>query len=798
MDVQNVINQLTDDEKYRLVTGRGLWHTYGANGKLPEIHLSDGPHGMRCQDDGVLNIDSFEATCFPTASCAACSFDPKLTGMMGEAIAKEAIEEKVSVVLGPGTNMKRSPLCGRNFEYYSEDPYLAGKLAASFIKNVEKNNVGTSLKHFAGNSQETHRMISNSMIDERTLREIYLSAFEIAVKEGKPATLMGSYNRLNGTYACENKHLLTEILRDEWGYEGAVISDWGACTDLPACIEAGLDLEMPDSNGCHFESIKKAVEEGAVSKESFDRAINKVASMALKYKVEGERPALKKGENSYVNQTLRKQNHQLAAKIAQESAVLLKNDGFLPLEEKSEVLIIGELATKPRFQGGGSSHIHTDHVSDLRSILLDMGMRPKFVKGYRCDSEEPSKALEEEALLEAARASQHHIPVLFFGGLTDRSEGEGYDRLTFELPENQKHLLKILLGMIPDLGVVSFGGTPYNIAPMDDARAILQMYLGGEGVMMACARLLTGRAVPCGKLAETWPLEITDTPCYNFYGKQNPNVDDVEYREGLFIGYRYYDTFDKPVKYPFGYGLSYVTFRYDNLKLERDGNNLIVCADIKNEGAYPAKEIVQVYVKNPDNGFLRAKRELRGFKKVALKPGETKTVKIPVEERAFQVFADCTMNTEKTGYVTVAGEYEIQVGASLADIRLRESVMIEGDAISGNAKVPAHIPMTREEFDAIYTYERFDFTNPKVGEFDKRNSLAQMAKYSLRAKMILQGATTALRMKCFPKTADDPEVIMWVEGLHDAPVDSIPCQSGGLVSESLVRYLIEDVNRRAK
>ncbi|MCR4789208.1 MAG: glycoside hydrolase family 3 C-terminal domain-containing protein, partial [Lachnospiraceae bacterium] len=646
-----------EKENERLVTGFGAWH-------IGDIHVSDGPHGMRTQDDGADNNESYEATCFPTASSMACSWNREAAAKMAKGIAAEAKELGVSVVLGPGVNIKRSPLCGRNFEYYSEDPFLAGEMVAEYIRSMQDCGVGTSLKHFACNSQETHRMTSNSMVDERALREIYLAAFEIAVKKADPSTIMASYNFLNGQSACENRHLLTEILRDEWGYEGLVMSDWGACVDLPACIEAGMDVEMPDSNGVHEEDLKEALKTGSLSKEALDKAVKRIKELNERYKD----LILPEGSKKGVTESTRNANHELAASLEAENAVLLKNDSFLPLKEGTKVLMIGGLAEKPRIQGGGSSHINTKKIDGFIESFEKNGLEVTFVKGYSCDSNEPDASLENEALAKVKEAVKDHITILFFGGLTEMAEGEGYDRRSFDLPGNQSSLLKKIYEITDDMAFISFSGSPYKMELPVKSRALLQMYLGGEAVADACAKIVTGKINPSGKLAETYPLSEKDVPCRDHFGRENKTLFDVEYRESIFVGYRYYDTYDIPVRFCFGHGLSYTEFEYSALKTEKiSGGEVKVSFSVENTGKTAGKEVCEVYVRNPENGDFRAKRELRGFTKLYLESGEKREVSVTLNDRAFSVFQNGTFSV-------IGGEYEIQVGASLNDIRLKESI----------------------------------------------------------------------------------------------------------------------------
>ncbi|HOO28744.1 MAG TPA: glycoside hydrolase family 3 N-terminal domain-containing protein, partial [Lachnospiraceae bacterium] len=508
------------------------------------------------EEDALRNNDSLPSVCFPTASAIACSWDIEAAAKLAKALGTEAVKEQIAVVLGPGINIKRSPLCGRNFEYFSEDPYLAGTLATAYINALQSTGVAASLKHFAGNSQETHRQTSNSQIDERALREIYLSAFEMAVKEARPATIMASYNRLNGSYACENKMLLTDILRKEWGFEGVVVSDWGACADLPKCIEAGMDLEMPDSCNYHSPMLEEALQSGKLSEVSIDRAAGNMLHLTDRYS--GSSGTLKVSDHTDL--------HQLAKELACESAVLLKNDGVLPLREESIILVIGDLAKTMRFQGGGSSHINTVKTPNALEALRANGVKLQFYRGYRADSDRVDQKLEKEAI-DAVKAAEGETPVLFFGGLTEYTEGEGYDRKTLDLPKNQVSLVEKLHVLGAKLAFVSFGGSPFSIPFISHVHAILHMYLGGEAAGEACTQLLLGNVNPSGKLAETFPMKTEDIPCNPWFGTGS---DDVEYRESIFVGYRYYDTYQRPVLFPFGHGLSYTTFRYSNLEADCD------------------------------------------------------------------------------------------------------------------------------------------------------------------------------------------------------------------------------------
>ena len=781
------------EEMCRLVTGHGAWH-------IGDMHVSDGPHGIRAQDDGAKNNDSYEATCFPTASGAACSWNTELIGEMGKGLAQEAKALGVSVVLGPGVNIKRSPLCGRNFEYYSEDPFLAGELASSYIVAMQESGVGASLKHFAGNSQETHRMTSNSMIDDRALHEIYLRAFEKAVKKAKPATVMASYNYLNGVPACENKQLLTEILRDDWKYEGLVMSDWGACVDLPACITAGMDVEMPDSCGNHYDEIWK---EAAVNPEfvkKLECSVERIEKLKEQYqanRVQEEKQIQKRnrtqdGDKNCISQDVWAENHKLAERIAEESAVLLKNDGFFPLRGRKEILLVGELADKPRVQGGGSSHINTSKVDGFSEQFEKYGIKIRYVRGYKATSFQRSGKLEREAVKEVIRAKEQEIPVLFFGGLTDLAEGEGYDRESFRLPENQACLLEKLLEVNDQIGFLSFGGAPYDMELPSKCKALLHLYLGGEAVAGACVKLILGICNPSGKLAESIPYSEKDVPCHGYFGKQGEqsgHLDEVEYRESIFVGYRYYDTFDVPVRYCFGYGLSYTTFAYSDLHIERSQNGKVcISFQVKNTGDAAGSEISEVYVKNPESDSFRANKELRGFAKTFLNPGEKKKVEIALDDRAFCVY----QNGE---FQVIGGIYQIQVGASLQDIRLAGKIEVIGTEINTILKKSVGVPLSEKEFRLIYRYPFTHFSDLKPGEFTTKNSLRQMQAYSKLARRWMKFGKIFVKLLYFPKSMKDPEARMMLEGVLEGNIDSVCNQSGGVIKKETIRKIVDSANR---
>ncbi len=665
-DLKALIKEMTLEEKASLCSGQDFWHTKAVERLgIPQTMVCDGPYGLRKQDQSQDNLginDAIVAVCFPAASTTSCSFDTELMEEMGTALGKSCQAEDISVLLGPAMNIKRSPLCGRNFEYVSEDPYLSGKMSAGYIKGVQSQNVGTSVKHFAANNQEYKRMSCSSEIDERTLREIYLAGFEIAVKEAKPWSIMASYNKINGTYATENKYLLTDILRDEWGFDGYVVSDWGAVANRVEGIKAGLDLEMPSSNGVTDEQIVEAVKNGALDESDLDKRVEAILNIIFKYT-----------DNRKTEVWDKQKDHELARKIAGESIVLLKNEeDILPLKKGGKYAFIGEFAMKPRFQGGGSSNINTKTVSDALSSAVNYA-DISYAQGYKTDSIEIDEALLSEAV---KKATECDTAVLFVG-LPDSFESEGYDREHMELPYNQTVLINKVTSVQPNTVIVLHNGSPVTMPWIDSVKGILELYLGGEAVGEACCDILFGDVNPSGKLAETFPLKLSDTPAYlNFPG----DGKKVYYNEGVFVGYRYYDKKETDVLFPFGYGLSYTSFEYKNMKLDKkeinDRDTITVSVDITNTGKMAGKEIVQIYVSDKTNTAMRPVKELKGFTKVSLMPGETKTVSVSLSPRAFEYY-----NTDLNDWYAATGEYEIMIGKSSREIVLSDTVLRTTDKI---------------------------------------------------------------------------------------------------------------------
>lgn len=662
MDIQRIISEMTLEEKTALLSGKDFWHLKGVERLgIPEIMVTDGPHGLRKQagtsDHLGLNA-SVPATAFPTAAATACSFDRELIYEMGEALGEMCQQEDVAVILGPGTNIKRSPLCGRNFEYFSEDPYLAGEMAAALILGVQSKNVGTSVKHFAMNNQETRRMSVSVLADERTKREIYLAPFETAIKKGKPWTVMCSYNKIGGVYSSENRWLLNDLLRGEWGFEGMTMTDWGACSDHIEGVRAGMDLAMPSLGDSADKQLADAVRDGVLDEKYVNEAVERVLNVIQKF-TENR----KKDPDFFLGA----QHHQ-ARKIARESAVLLKNDGVLPLKSKGKIAFIGAFAETPRYQGGGSSHINASEITSALQAVRSVA-KVEYAKGYSIDNDQVNPELQAEAVALAKKAD---VAVLFVG-LTDAYESEGYDRSHMRMPENQNALIDAVCAVNDRVVVVLHNGSPVEMPWADKVGGILEMYLGGQAVGGATVDLLFGAVSPSGKLAETFPMHLEDNPSYlNFPG----NGDQVEYREGIYVGYRWYDTRKMPVRWAFGHGLSYTQFEYSNLRVNKEkiaqGEGVHVAIDVKNVGHMGAKEVVQLYVHSAHDGAARPEQELKGFEKVYIAPGKTETVEFELNPRAFAYYESAIRDWYVEG-----GAYEIRIGASSRDVRAAKTIEIE-------------------------------------------------------------------------------------------------------------------------
>ena len=661
MDIKALVSQMTLEEKAGLCSGLDFWHTKPVERLgVPSVMVSDGPHGLRKQDEKADHLgvnDSIKAVCMPAACATASSFDRDLMGRMGQAIGDSCQHEKLGVVLGPAVNIKRSPLCGRNFEYFSEDPYLAGEMSAAYINGVQSKNVGTSIKHFAANSQEHRRMSSSSNADERTLREIYFPAFEISVRKAQPWTVMCSYNRINGVYASENPWLLTDVLRGEWGFKGYVMSDWGAVSDRVAGVAAGLDLEMPSSGGINDRKIVAAVQSGELDEKIVDQACERILEINYRY-LDNARPETPWDQEA---------DHQLSARIAEECMVLLKNDGILPLNKTDEVAFIGEFAAKPRFQGGGSSHINAFRTTS--AVEAAQGLPVTYVQGYSAARDMAT----DEMIAEAVQAAKAAKVAVVFAGLPDAYESEGYDRAHMAMPACQNRLIEAVAGANPNTVVVLHNGSPVEMPWLGKVKAVLEAYLGGQAVGIATVRLLYGDANPCGHLAETFPVKLSDNPSYLYYGGEG---NEADYREGVFVGYRYYDKKEMPVLFPFGFGLSYTTFACSNLRLSgakiTDQETLTATVTVTNTGSRAGKTVVQLYVGDRESTVLRPIRELKGFEKVELQPGESRDVTFTLDKRAFAYW-----NAAIHDWHVETGAFTIEVGQSSRDIEVSGEVTVE-------------------------------------------------------------------------------------------------------------------------
>lgn len=658
------VQEMTLEEKCSMLSGMDFWHTQAIERLgIPAVMVSDGPHGLRKQaekgDHLGLN-ESIPAVCFPAACAMAASFDRALLRRVGEAIGDQCQHESVGVNLGPAINIKRSPLCGRNFEYMSEDPFLTAELAVSLIQGTQSKNVGVSVKHFAANNQEHRRMSSDSVVDERTLREIYFPAFEAAAKRGRAWTFMCSYNKLNGEYASQNKWLLTDVLRKEWSFDGYVTSDWGAVSDRVKGVEAGLDLEMPASGGERDRAVLKAVQEGRLDEKYVDQAVERILDVSLRY-LNNARPDTPWDKEA---------DHLLAGQAAAECMVLLKNeDGILPLKKEEKIALIGEFADHPRYQGGGSSHINSFKITSLREALAD-NENVTYAQGYAAKSEETDDGLLKEAVAAAEAADK----VVIVAGLPDSFESEGYDRAHMRMPENQNALIEAVSAVNPNVVVLLYNGSPVEMPWIDCAPGLIEGYLGGQNVGWASRAVLFGEVNPCGRLPETLPAHLEDTPCYLTYGGEG---NRAEYTEGVFVGYRWYTSKLQPVLFPFGYGLSYTDFSYSNLRLSADHiqetETLIARVDVTNTGSVPGKEVVQLYVAPPKADVIRPVRELKGFEKVFLAPGETKTVEFSLDQRSFAYW-----NTEIHNWFVVSGSYDIEICRNADEVELAQSVQVTG------------------------------------------------------------------------------------------------------------------------
>ena len=774
---QDVIKKLTVEEKCHLLSGRDFWSTVSVEAKgVPSINLSDGPHGIRKQEgagDQLGLNGSLPATCFPTAATIANSWDPELGEKIGECLGEEAASQDVAVLLGPGLNIKRNPLCGRNFEYFSEDPYLAGKMAAGYIRGMQKNGISACPKHFAANNTELRRQASNSVMDERTLREIYLTGFEIAVKEADPLSIMSSYNMVNGVYANENEHLLQEILRDDWGFRGFVVSDWGACNDFVDGVRAGSHLEMPTTGGDSAEYLKKAIYEGKISEDLVDKRVDELLDVVF---------ATHEAVSKYAGHEFDVDaHHAMAMKASEESIVLLKNeDGILPLAPNTKVAVIGDFAETPRYQGAGSSVVNPTKLDSTMGVIGNYAFDVVgFEKGYpRVGAGDA--AMQQKAVELAKKADV----VLLYLGLDEISESEGLDRSHMKLPQSQINLLEAVAAVNEKVVIVMSAGSAVEMPWLDKCKAMVHGYLCGQAGAGAVLKAILGEINPSGKLSESYPVKYEDVSSAPYFPAEQRNV---EYREGLYVGYRYFETAKVPVLFPFGYGLSYTTFEYSDLKV----TDKEATFTITNTGSVDGAEVAQLYVSPKAAKVFRPAKELKGFTKVFLKAGESRTVTIPLDDKAFRYFNVVTDKFEIDG-----GEYDILIGASVADIRLTGTVTVAGTDAPVPFDMAEMLPwasgqvknVSDEEFEKLLKQPIPD--GKWAGTLQMNDAICQLyyAK-SLKARFVYKIMTGMLN-KSIAKGKPDLNIIF----IYNMPFRAIGKMAGGMVSQDMCESIVQIVN----
>ena len=774
MNIQEYISKLTLEEKAALLQGWTTWTSYECKRLgIPAIFMSDGPTGLRKQagagDHLGLNA-SVPATCFPTAATMANTWDTELGVKVGETLGAEAAAENVHVVLGPGLNMKRSPLCGRNFEYFSEDPYLAGKMAAAYIQGIQSKGPAACPKHFAVNSQELRRMAMDSVLDERTLREIYLTGFEIAVKEGHAQSIMSSYNMVNGTYANEHRHLLQEILRDEWGFDGYLVTDWGADNDHTEGVRNGCNLVMPAPGPDCAIGLVKDVEAGKITEAELDVRVAELLKVVFE-----RTEAVAKAPKSFDADA----HHAIARKCAEGSIVLLDNDGILPLNANANVAVIGDFAETPRYQGAGSSQVNPTRLDNFLDCAKAAGLNiTGFAKGFSRTDPAPQTALIDEAVKLADGAET----VLLFIGLDEILESEGMDRLHMELSRGQQALIDAVAKVNKNIILVISGGSPFVMPERSIYRAAIHGYLGGQAGAGAMVDAIIGKVNPSGKLNETWPHKLADNPSYPYFPSKERTA---EYREGLYIGYRYYDTANVPVRYPFGYGLSYTTFEYSDIKATRDE----VTFTITNTGKVDGAEVAQVYVSCKDGKIFRPKKELKGFTKVYLKAGESKTVTVKLDDKAFRYF-----NVATDKWEVETANYEISVAASVSDVKLTATVHIDGtNAPNPYDSMPAYesgriMNITDAEFERLLGHQIPD--GKWGGTLTANDAICQLYYAKSAPARLVYRILTNMKDKAEAKGKPDLNIMF----IYNMPFRAIGKMAGGMVSDAMVDDILLIVN----
>lgn len=788
-DIKALLTELTLEEKAALCSGISSWETTPVKRlNIPSVFMADGPHGVRREQKqtsfGNVFMPAMPATCFPPAVTLASSWDTELVKEVGKALGEESLDHEVQILLGPGVNIKRSPLCGRNFEYFSEDPYLAGELAVAYIDGVQSTGVGTSLKHFAVNSQEFRRMTSSSELDERAMREIYLAAFETAVKRSRPYTVMCSYNRVNGTYAAENKHLLDEILRKEWGFDGVVVSDWGAVADRVEGIRAGMNIQMPSADGITDKWIVEAVRKGELDESRLDEIVGEILELVLKCT---ENATLRHGYKADFAA-----HRKLAKKAASNGAVLLKNaDSVLPLDKNADIAVVGALAKTLRTQGSGSSRLNPIKETSFTDYLDEIGKKYAYADGYDCVTDDT----DDRMICEAGEAVKGKDAVLLFIGLTDAFESEAFDRKHLSIPESHLRVLEEVTRYNRNVIVVLTGGSPSAMPYLDKVKAVLNVYLTGEAGGEATYDLLFGDVNPSGKLAETFPLALADNPMHEFYEKEN-----AEYRESIFVGYRYYDTAHKEVLFPFGYGLSYTEFKYSDLKLSADAideNDVLkVSFKITNVGKVAGAEIAQLYVKDTESTLFVAEKQLKGFKKVYLEPGESDTVTITLDRRSFAYY-----NVSEKDWRVEAGDFEILVGASSRDIKLSSKVSVSAEECvipDYRASAPVYYDIAsakkypEADYEALLGRKAEKYVQPKRGEYTMLTCMGQL-NHGVIARLV-RHLGYKYSISLLPKDTPYSQIKMVRAGALDMPIRNTYAMSSGAVDYMMACGLLDLVN----
>ncbi len=787
-EVQDIRSKMTLEEKASLCSGQDFWHIKGVERlSISATMLADGPHGLRKQaDTGKSGLGpSIPATCFPTAVALASSWDRDLLHEVGVALGEECLQEKVAVLLGPGANIKRSPLCGRNFEYFSEDPYVTGELAAQMIMGVQSQGIGTALKHFAVNNQEGHRMTIDAFVDERALREIYLAGFETAVKVAKPWTLMCSYNLINGTYASENPYLLRHILKEEWQHTGIVMSDWGAVNNRIDGLQAGLELEMPGPNRDNDDSIVqavKAVKAGQLKEEILDTATERLLELIIKGR-DNQREGFTYDQ---------KEHHALSRKAATQSMVLLKNEGsILPLKHSANIAVIGEFAVKPRYQGAGSSLVNPTQLD----VLYHNQPNVSYARGYDLQTDQPQQPLIDEAVALARKSEV----VVIMAGLTESYESEGFDRVHMRMPEAHNELIHQIAEVNKNIIVVLSNGSPVEMPWLPKVKGVLEAYLSGQASGSAIWQILYGEVNPSGKLAETFPLKATDCAASDYF-PMGPR--GVEYRESIYVGYRYYDTAQKEVLFPFGFGLSYTQFEYSDLKTNkdslRDTEPLTLSFKIKNTGAVSGKEIAQIYVKDLHSTLFRPEKELKGFAKVDLEPGEEKVVHITLDQRAFAFY-----NVNIKDWQVESGTFEIIIAASSRDLRLTAEVevisSIQFEEIGKDVKaalITYYNPqekwsISKESFENLYGREIMPIPVSKKGSYHM-NSTTEELRTCFLGRLFYSLMMWMARSTM--KDVDPLQMGMILTGINEMPFRNLKMNSEGRINQKTVDILLHLFN----